>query len=270
MLNTLPRCVVVLLLVAVGQACQREQTASTPETPPLPTGEQIVQQYLNRDRCRDAKTKIKARVKEADGTEREFIIMNYQKCVDDTQYTIRQQLASKGDPARVLLTIQAPGQPIQSVTYLPGMAKFVEVQDLRQEDSQFGMTLQESVGGYDLYEYRLIGMEQIGPLQTYKVEGQLKPDATSRFYKMVIYFRQDNYLPARIELYNAENQLVRLRSTLWMQQNGRWRDVRTEVDNRKYQKRIVFETMEADDNPNIPLSFFTRENLKKLVEASLY
>lgn len=269
MRTTVARCIVVWLFIVIGQACQREQTASIPETKPLPTGEQIVQQYLKHERCRDEKTTIKARVKEADGTEREFTIMNYQKCVDGTQYTIRQRLAGKGDPARVLLTIQAPGQPVQSITYLPGMAKFIEVEDLRQEDSQFGMTLQESVGGYDLYEYRLISVERVGPLQTYKVEGRLKPDASSRFHRMVIYFRQDNYLPVRIELYNSENQLVRLRSTFWAQQNGRWRDVRTEVDNRKHQKQIVFETVQTDDNPNLPLSFFSRENLKKLVEASL-
>ena len=50
--------------------------------------------------------------------------------------------------------------------------------------------------------------------------------------------------------------------------DGLWTEQRTDVDNLKHQKRIVFETVEADYNVDLPLAFFSRDNLKKLVGGS--
>jgi len=71
-----------------------------------------------------------------------------------------------------------------------------------------------------------------------------------------------------MELYNSLGELVRIRRyTDWAQINGRWTERRTEVDNLKHQKRIVFETIEADYEADWPLSFFSRENLKALIAS---
>jgi hypothetical protein len=266
-----PRFILALILSGCAlsfQACQRDHGATTPEAKPLPTGEEVVNRYLAYDDCHNAKLTIKAHLTEADGTEREFIIMNYQKCVAGAQYTLRQVAAPASERARALLSIERPGQPVENVAYLPGFDKFVEVQDLTKEDTLFGLSVQESLGGYDLYDYTMLGAERLDQHETYKVEGQLQPEATSRFVRTLTYFRQDNFLPVRMELYNSLGELVRIRRyTDWAQINGRWTERRTEVDNLKHQKRIVFETVEADYEADWPLSFFSRENLKALITS---
>lgn len=250
----------------VFPACQRDQGAPTTQTAPLPAGQEVVEHYLRYDDCHNAKLKIRAHLTEEDGTEREITIMNYQKCVDGAQYTLRQVVSPESERARALLSIERPGQPVENVAYLPGFDKLVEVQDLTREDTLFGLTVQESLGGYDLYDYKTLGAERLGPTEVYKVEGRLKPDVESRLARTITYFRQDNYLPLRMELYNSQNELVRIREYAdWAQINGRWTERRTQVENLKHHKRIIFETVEADYNADLPLSFFTSENLKALI-----
>jgi hypothetical protein len=256
----------LIMLTTVLHACRRDRGAPAPDPAPLPTGQEVVNHFLTYVGCHDAKLKVQARVTNEDGTTREFIIMTYQKCADGVQYSLRQVIVPESERSRALLTVEKPGQPVENVAYLPGFKKFVEVQDLRREDTVFGLSIQESLGGYDLYDYKMLGTERVGQYETYQVEGRLKPETESRFKRTITCYRRDNFLPVRMELYNLQNQLVRVKQyTHWDHIDGRWTETRSDVENLQYKKRIVFDTVEADYTADLPLWFFTRENLKRLI-----
>jgi hypothetical protein len=259
---------ILIIGTAVLQACQSEHDAAVPAPDPLPKGEEIVNRFREVEACHNAKLKVKARLTEEDGAEREFTIMTYEKCVDGTQYSLRQVVLPKEERGRAMLSLETPGQPVEAVAYLPGFQKFVQVGNLSQEDTLFGLSIQESLGGYDLYDYETVGKERLGEYEAYKVEGKLKPEASSRFNRTVTYYRQDHFLPLRVELYDSQNQLLRVRDYLnWTQIDGHWTAMHTDVNNLAHKKRIIFETVEVSFQEDLPLSFFSRETLKRLIES---
>lgn len=252
-------------MMLVFSSCQSEPDTLSPDPHLLPSGREIVERFRASQGCQTMKLETKARVTDEDGTEREFLIVTYRKCVDGTQYTLWQVIASRDEPARVLLCIERPGQAVENITYLPGFQKFVEIHNLSREDSVFGLSLQESVGGYDLYLYRTLGVERLDQRDAYKVEGRLKARADSRFTRVVTYYQRETFLPLRQELYNLKGDVVRVRRYVrWASIDDHWIAMRTEIDNVSHKKHIVFETVAVESDVDWPLSFFSRENLRTL------
>lgn len=252
-------------MIWLFSACR--STSDTLSTDPnlLPTGREIVERSRAVQGCQTMKVETRARVTDEKGNEREFLIVAYRKCVDGTQYTLWRVISSEGEPARVLLCIERPEGSVETVTYLPGFQKFVEIHDLGREDAIFGLSLQESVGGDDLYLYRTLGVERLDQQDVYKVEGRLRKGANSRFARVVTYYQRETFLPLRQELYNIRDDLVRIRRYVrWAPVDGHWTAMRTEIDNVRHRKHIVFETMTVESNVDWPLSFFDREHLRNL------
>jgi hypothetical protein len=102
------------------------------------------------------------------------------------------------------------------------------------------------------------------------VESRLKPDAESDYPRLVGYYRQDNFMPLQIELYNARDQLERtMRIAELIQVSGHWGVKRAEVADAVANKHITLDTVELKYDEPLPDEIFTEEHLIETITRAV-
>jgi hypothetical protein len=164
-----------------------------------------------------------------------------------------------------LMSINSSGD-VDGTRYNQSGGNFVATKGVLNEDSLFGMTLQEFLGGQpEKYDLKLIGEDTFNQTPVYRLDGKLKPSTESRFDRLVMLVAKDNFATLAAEFYDEHDQLSR-RMTVDKQGQigGHWERLHWTVDNRAKEKKVEFETLDAKYDQNLSDALFTRENLKKI------
>ena len=239
-----------------------ESTSAT--TTPV---EEIISKYESTDTSNDSTTKLKATVESLnEGKPRTIqLTLHRKKEPDGTQRYLVDFTAPPEERDRDALIEVSPAGQIVVTRYTQSTGGFLTARSATDEESLFGLTLQELVGGQpEKYDYKLIGEEQYAGKPVYRLEGTLKPGAESRFPRTVMLISKDNYTAPVIEAYDSQGQLARrLVADKVEQVNGNWVRWHWTIDNQEQHKKIDFQVVDAKVNQNLPESMFTRENLKK-------
>jgi hypothetical protein len=228
---------------------------------------QVVVRYRALDNSRDSMMKIRARIQGQDGGPPEVQMTVYRKrAADGSKLMLVEFTSPAQERDRDALVTTSPQGEIEGVRYIQSGDNFFSAKGALNEDSLFGMTLQELDDGQpEKYDFKLIGEETAGSTPAYRIEGKLKPGAESKFPRLVMLISKENNAPLVAEFYDNHNELMRRLTVQRAEQvAGHWTRMRWTVDNPARQKKIEFETLEAryDQNPSDAL--FTREHLKKL------
>jgi hypothetical protein len=128
-----------------------------------------------------------------------------------------------------------------------------------------GLTAQELLGQWDLYDYSLLGEKNLDGVKVMEVEGTLKAGAESALAKTRTLFRADNYLPLEMHLFDSGGEEVRTfqvkkynnvagRDAVWL----------TEVENHVRPTKVTIETLSLDFPDKADDTLFTRDRLKQL------
>jgi hypothetical protein len=262
----------LLLLAACSQTPVNENRgAETPVQPgssagPSPAVGDIISRYESIDGSIDSTTKLKASVRSQDGSKPEVIQLTIfrKKEPDQTQHYLIDFTAPAQERDRDALINVTPGGDIEAIRYTRSTGSFLTAHSATDEESLFGLTLQELVGGQpQKYDYKLIGEEEYEGKPVYRVEGTLKPGAESRFTRTVMLISKENYTAPVIEAYDNQGQLARKLVVSKMEQvDGNWLRWQWKVDNQEQHKVIDFQVVDAKFNQKLPEAIFSRESLK--------
>jgi outer membrane lipoprotein-sorting protein len=242
------------------------KNASSTSAPAVDVGP-LVERYRALDNSRDSVLKMRARIQGQDAGPPEIQMTVYRKRTPDNgKIMFIEFTAPAQERDRNALVTTSPQGDIEAVRYIQSGDNFVSAKGALNEDSLFGMTLQELEDGQpEKYDFKLIGEETSGSTPVYRIEGKLKPGAESKFSRLVMLLSKENNVAIVSEFYDNHNELVRRLTVERAEQvAGHWTRMVWKVDNIARQKKIEFETLEAKYDQNLSDALFSRDRLKKL------
>jgi Outer membrane lipoprotein-sorting protein len=263
-------------LVAIS-GCKKDQapTNSNPLSNAAPaTGAmdaaQILERYRALDNSRDSTIKMHAKVESAasDGYTTappavELVMFQKRNAEGGKRMFIEFIAPAQERDRDALIRVGAQGD-VEGTRYAQSSDSFVTSEDVMVEESLFGMTLQEFVGGQpEKYDFKLVGEETVQSQPAYRLEGRLKQGVESKFHRVVLLISKESFDALGAEFYDNKDTLARRITVSEAKKiDGHWTRMRWTVDNPVRQKKIDFETVAAKYDQNISDSIFTRENLK--------
>ena len=228
---------------------------------------QLVERYRALDDSHDSTLKMRARIEGQDAGPPEIRMTVYRKRkADGGKVMLIEFTAPAEERDRNAIVMTTPQGEIEGVRYIQSGDNFASVKGALNEESLFGMTMQELEDGQpEKYDFKLIGEETVGSTPVYRIEGKLKPGAESKFPRFVMLLSKENNVALVSEFYDNHNELMRRLTVERAEQvAGHWTRMLWKVDNLARQKKIEFETLEAKYDQNLSDSIFSRENLKKI------
>jgi hypothetical protein len=240
-------------------------TPSVPGPTPASGANQIVAKYTALD---DANTSIsKTRAIIQGDTHLEIQMTMYNKRKPNGRRLILVEFTSPpAERDRDALIEVSPQGDIEATRYAQATGSFITAKNATDEDSLFGLTLQELVGGQnDKYDYKLEGEESFQSKPVYRVTGLLKQGAESRFPRVSMLISKDNFEALQVEAFDNHGELARRMVVNKLEQkSGYWARTLWTVDNPGRKKKIDFAVTDVKYNQNIPDSIFTRDHLKAI------
>jgi len=275
-------CRVAGLLAAalLISGCNRNSTTDSkntaePASQPAPAMDaaQIIERNRKLDDSRDSVMKLRVRIEVENPAAQltpippEVQVTQYRKRAADGSEMLLVEFTAPPTQRDLsaLISVTAAGD-IEATRYNQSGNNFVSSRGVLSEDSLFGMTLQEFVGGQtEKYDWKLAGEETFNQTPVYRLDGRLKPAAESKFSRLVMFITKDTFAALGAEFYDDHDELMR-RITVdkFAQIAGHWTRMHWTVDNRAKQKKLEFETLEARYDQNLSDALFTRDQVKKI------
>ena len=263
-------CASVFLVVSTACGTKSPGSRETGDSPakttdPALEGERIIEKYLSQSRADQSLTMMRAKVHDSDGATREVeLTMRRKRAPDGAQWTLAEFTSPPEERDRDALIKVSPKGDVEATRFMQSTKAFVTAKSASDEESLFGLTVQELADGqFEKYAFKLLAQEEGAPL--FFVEGQLKAGQESKFPRVVMALSKENYMPLTAEFYDNHNALSRrIRIDNVSQVQGHWTRMRWTVDNFARRKVTDFEVVEAKYDQNIPDSVFTEDYLKKI------
>jgi outer membrane lipoprotein-sorting protein len=116
------------------------------------------------------------------------------------------------------------------------------------------------------YKHEMLGEETIRDYETYKIEMEPTPDAPVVWERVLIWISKEEFLQLRIEFYDERNDLVNTMIASDITEfDGRVLPSRLEmIPADKEGHKTVMEYQSMDFNEDIPESFFTVQNMRRV------
>jgi hypothetical protein len=267
-------CAFPLTLSACGDhpVSKPDAPASTPPAASANTaeaaseGQRLIEKYRALDNSRDSAIKIQVKVQEADGQSHDVLLgVSNKREADGRRLMFSQFLSPAEERDRNALIAISPQGEIEGTRYIQSNDSFATAKGATNEDSFFGLTVQEMVDGQpEKYDFKLTGEETVNSVPAYRLEGSLKKGADSRFPRVVMLISKENYTALVAEFYDNKNALNRrVNITKSEQINGHWIRTKWTMENPVKKKHLDFEIKEVKFDQNLSAAIFTREHLKK-------
>jgi len=263
-------CAFALTVSACGDQPGGKVDAPSSGTPaPLANaseGQRIMEKYLSLDDSHDSAMKLQVKIQDADGQNKDVVLgISNKRAADGRRLLFSEFLSPAEERDRNALIIISPQGDIEGTRYIQSNNSFATVKGATNEDSFFGLTIQEMVDGQpEKYDFKLVGEDPVGATAAYKLEGTLKKGADSRFPRVVMWIAKDQYTALVAEFYDNKNELNRrVKITKSEQISGHWLRAKYTIENPVRKKNLDFEVKEVKFNQNLSDAIFTREHLKK-------
>ncbi|PYP83501.1 MAG: hypothetical protein DMF61_23050 [Blastocatellia bacterium AA13] len=266
--------IVIFGVVALSACGTKQSVASDNATPSAEPGDQsaregsrIIDKVLSQSAVDQSLTRMHARVHDSDGTERTVeLTMLRKRKPDGTLLTLAEFTSPREERDRDALIKVSPKGDVEATRFMQSTGSFVTTKSASDEESLFGLTVQELVDGQlDKYDFKLAGEETVDKVPAYRIEGKLKSRADSKFPRVVLLVSKETYMPLHAEFYDNHNEIarsVKIQRTAEVQ--GHWTRMQWTVDNRARRKTTEFDVVEARYDQPVPESVFTEEHLRQL------
>ena len=151
-------------------------------------------------------------------------------------------------------------QDSDSWLYMPAMKKTRRISSSGKDDDFMGTDFSYAdLGdrGLNKDTFTLLGEESVDGQDCYKVEAAAK-DKSEKSPKRVLWFRKDNYILAKAEYYDRQNNLYKALSCSGIKQvDGIWTTEKMFMKNAKTGHSTLLELKDVKYNMEIPDSYFT-------------
>lgn len=229
---------------------------------------QIAQRYIALDNSHSSVAKTRASIQGADnGSHLDVQMTMYRKNEPDGRRLMLVEFTWPADERdRDALIAVSPQGDIEATRYVQATSSFITAKNATDQDSLFGLTLQELVGGQnEKYDYKLDGEESYQSTPVYRITGELKPNAESRFPRITVLISKDNYEALNVEAYDSHGEVVRRLVVNKLEQvGGYWTRMAWTVENLEQKKKISFQATDVKYDQNIPDTVFSRDHLKAI------
>lgn len=260
---------IVLISVALASCKHRPKQDSPPaEVGPSEnpvSAEKLIGMSRSLDTSTTSVTKLRATVREDRGSARQIRLTMFRKRQPEGRRLLLVQFTDPPEERdrNGLISFDEQGN-IEAFRYLQGTDTSLVTRSATSEDSLFGMTLQELVGGQiEKYDFRVTTETSVAGAAAYRLEGELKRDADSKFQRAVVYISKADSIALVLELYDNKNSLSRRLSVDRTEKiEGYWTRMHWTLENVGHAKQIDFETLEVKYNQPLSDSIFTRDHLK--------
>jgi hypothetical protein len=267
------------LLALVMSACSHpsagDDKPSTPSGPAnsantgdgAPDVKALMEKYASLDSSHSSVTKLTASVQPSDGKPEQvqFTMYRQRQPAGDQHILVEFTSPAEERDRDALINVSAQGE-IEAVRYGQGAKSFMTAKSPADEESLFGLTLQELIGGEpEKYDYKFVDEETYQGTGIYRVEGTLKAGAESRFPRLVMLISKQNATASTIEVYDSHNELARRLTVEKTDQiSGIWTRTKWTIDNQEQHKKIEFDATDVKYNQSLPDSIFTKDHLKQI------
>ena len=116
------------------------------------------------------------------------------------------------------------------------------------------------------YDHELVGEETIQGYECYKIEMKPKPDAPVVWTRVDVWISKEEYLELKAEFYDEFGELINVMNGMEVKEfDGRMIPSKMEMipmDEEGYKTILEYKSMEF--NENIPQSFFSVQNMRRL------
>ena len=269
--------VVVLLVAACGKKPLGTETVDKPggavsQPASQMSAAQIIERYRALDDSHDSTIKLGAQIKGGEdspelNSPRQIQLTLYRKREPDNRLLMLVQFTSPPEERDRdgLITVFPDGR-IEAVRYVQSTDSFLVATEATSEDALFGLTPQELADGQpEKYDFTLIGEETYEGTPVYRLQGQLKQGAESKFPRLILLVSKQDFGARQAEFYDNHGELARRLVVSKAEPiAGHWSRMRWTIDNLARRKKIDFEAIEVKYDQNLSDSIFTRENLKKI------
>lgn len=261
----------ILIIAFTLPSCRKgEDTTAIHTAPSTVDANRVVADYRATDTSRDSSMKMRATISDTSGgtvatNVVEMII--YRKRGPSGGQSIFIEFTSPAEERdRDVIVKVGPDGEVEATRYMQSNDSFVSAGGVMTEDSLFGMTLQELADGQtEKYNFKTLGEESHGGAAVYRIEGNLRPPAQSKFPRLVLLISKENNLVKSAEFYDSQNNLARRLTVESAEQvAGHWTRKQWTIDNFSRQKKIEFEMLEAKYDQQLSDSLFGQERLKRL------
>ena len=243
---------------------------SLPVTRADPKGEQLVNQYLNQSARRSAIFKMGVDYEEAgkEPIHLEFTWMR--KAKEGLMSHLIKMEAPPSEKGKLLLVHEQPDGDSDYIAYRPNSAlkKKVRVSGARNYKYK-GLTIsvQELIGGeLQQYDHQAKAMKQIDGIRCQEVENRIKSQFKndSNYPRSVAYFREDNGMLQRWELYGDSDKLEKVIHADEIRKiQGNWTVTVARVEDFKKKGKLLLKLIEGHYAPSLTDELFNEEYLKK-------
>jgi Outer membrane lipoprotein-sorting protein len=265
----------LLLAGCNGKSTTSSNNAAAPPNRSAPEMDaaQVIERNRKLDNVRDSVMKLRARIQvENPATQLTAIppevqMTQYRKrAADGSEVMLVEFTAPPTQRDLSALISVTPAGEVEATRYNQSSNNFVSSRGVLSEDSLFGMTLQELIGGQpEKYDWKTVGEETFNQTPVYRLEGRLKPAAESKFSRLVMFITKDNFAALGAEFYDDRDELMRRIAVDKLSEvGGHSTRMRWTVDNRARQKKIEFETLNVTYDQNLGDALFSRDRLKKI------
>lgn len=225
-------------------------------------GEEIVAEHLKRDAAPYRKDRVRFTIRE-EGEKTEIIeIDTWRRQAGDVTATLSIVAKPAEDAGSGSLTIEETGKPTVVVTYAVSRDEFRETDTGKMFFG--GLTVQELLGEWNKYSYKVLGERAAGGVSGFEVEGKLKDGQKSVIASTKAVFDAQNYLPIETRLFdNAGKELRTYQKAEIKTAGGRAYIGKVEVVNHVYNSQIAVEILSREFPDKLDDAMFAREKLKQ-------
>ena len=267
----LARAFAVLVVLSLS-ACK--STDAPPPTQPAAAvsgseASEIIKRYIATEDSRDSTLKIRARITDSDASSGQPVHVDLtilrKRTADGGQLMLVEFTTPVERDRSAMVTITPQGE-VEGVRYAQSNDSYVATKGVTTEESLFGMTLQELIGGQpEKYDFKLTGEVASLSVPVYRLEGRLKEGAESRFPRIVLLVSKENNSLVSAEFYDNHDELAR-RLTVENAEprQGHWTRLKWTLQNPGRKKTVEFETIDAKYDQNLSDSLFSRQHLKEI------
>lgn len=278
------RCLTITLLplLALSAAChsspsdRRSGTAptvtATPAAAPLPDTAKLISRIATQDGCKDVTAEMRLTGEAEDGKPVQFEFRVQRKYSAAQTATLLTVTAPREETEKALLAIEKPNQPTDAVSYLAGLKKIAKFKSNSVRDFRGAKIFVQELLGMELNQYETVQAERLmeGNESLIKVTLKEKSDVSLAFPRAEAFFHDHNQQPARIELYDAQNKLIRVARVIEVKEIQKYQTItKVEIEDRPNNRKVKLETLKARYDQSLSDSIFTEASLTKLIsEAS--
>ncbi len=279
----MPRCLTttLLLMMALSAACDNGGSAdhtsgavptATPAAAPLPDAPKLISRIATQDGCRDVTAEMRMTGAAEDGQPVQLDFRIQRKFAASQTSTLLTVTAPREETEKALLALEKPGQATEAVSYLAGLKKIAKFKSNSARDFRGAKIYVQELLGMELNQYATGQAERVteGSDTLIKIVLKEKADVSLAFPRVEAFFHDHNQQPARLELYDAQNKLIRVAKVTEVKEIQKYQTItKVEIEDRASNRIVKLATLKVRYDQSLPDSLFTQASLTKLIsEAS--